>query len=151
MNWFAVDSWQDLVILVGVIATLAGVLTSIGATFYLRRKDRRETKEQTNADVALALQYKDDLIQSLQEDREELKHQLKLANERGQRYEDEVKELRDQLRAFEAESRQTMGSLLESFAQSERCLVKDCPARVVPGDRRDPSTTTLVAIGGTDE
>lgn len=147
---WAVDSWQDLAIMVGVVITIISGLATIGTIFYLRRKDRRETHDQANDDVQLALQYKDDLIQSLQEDREELKSQLKIANARNERYELEVKELRDQLRAFEAESRRTMGSLLESFAQSERCLVRDCPARVVPGDRRDPEADSTVSIGGTD-
>jgi hypothetical protein len=136
-------------ILIGAATAIVSILVSLGTVYYLRRKDRRETHEQTNGDVALALQYKDDLIQALQDDREELKRQLKLSNDRNDRYETEVKELREQLRTFEAESRQVMGSLLESFAQSERCLKKECPARIVPGDRRDPdSKTTIVSAGG---
>ena len=135
-----------------IVFALVSAAVSIGTVFYLRRKDKREDHSQANEDVALALKYKDDLIESLQEDREELKLQLRLANERGQRYEEEVRGLRDQLRSFESESRQVMARLLESFAQSERCLVNNCPQRVVPGDRRDPNTVSTVSMspGGTD-
>lgn len=139
-------------IIAGVVFAFVSAMVSVGTVFYLRRKDRREVHAQANEDVTLALQYKDDLIESLQEDREELKNQLRLSNARNERYETEVRELRDQLSRFEAESRKVMGSLLESFARSERCLVKECPGRLVPGDRRDPDTVTTIAygIGGTD-
>lgn len=139
-------SWLPTV--VGLLVAVLTVLCSIGTVYYLRRKDRRETHEQSNTDVALALKYKDDLIESLQEERAERNRQLQLANERNERYEREVGELRQQLRDFEAESRRTMLKLLELFAESDRCLVPDCLTRVVPGDRRDPDTTVRDVSAG---
>ena len=54
-----------MVIIVGVAATLFGMLTGAAGAYFMRRKDKREAAEQKNNDVETMIVVKDATISSL--------------------------------------------------------------------------------------
>ena len=56
---------QRMVIIIGVAATLFGMLTGAASVFFMRLKDKREAAAQKNDDVELMVVVKDATISSL--------------------------------------------------------------------------------------
>lgn len=108
------QSWEMWVALAGIIGILAKLVWDA-------RKDRREGKATDNADVAAALAIKDELIASLKEDREELRTQLKDSLEREKALRAEIQQVRQQVSEIEKDSRQTLLTVLDAIAESDRC------------------------------
>ena len=144
----ATASLERLAIMVGVLATLAGVLTGVGATWYLRLKDRREAKAQKNDDVETMITVKDATIASLEKqsqmlldtieaERAETKEQAARQRDRAERIERRLEELERDYRNLVL-TVTTMGFC----ANASTCPNND------PGDRRAKVKAPLPGLGG---
>lgn len=76
------DSWQDWAIIVTIVAAVVGV-------YWQRRKDRRETRAQANADVSQALEVKDSTIGALEKQNDLLEKQAAQTKADGEKREEE--------------------------------------------------------------
>ena len=150
-----------------VVAAVAAFFTAAGilsTQFYNRLKNKREERkaavdehqlqrQDKNADVQTALDLKDEIIASLKESHAQITKQLEEAVKREKRLTNEVSELRRRVTAIERANTETMQRVLEAFADSDRCAIKACPNREVPGERRakdDAAAATELKAGGTD-
>lgn len=138
----ATAALQRMVLMVGILATLAGVLTGFGTTFYLRRKDSREAKAQKNDDVATMIEVKDAtidtqreqitmLLQTVEAERKSAKEQVERQRERADKLEKRIDELDEHYRNLVL-TVTTMGFC----ANAHTCPNND------PGDRRRKEMTT---------
>lgn len=102
-------------------------------------EEARAREEAERVAHAELLRIKDEMIDALKEDREELKAQLRRALEREQKLVDKVEKLEQRITDVQDESRTSVVHLLEAFATSDRCAKasQGCPDHVIPGERRD--------------
>jgi cell division protein FtsB len=146
-------------VVVAAVAALSGFMGMLGANFYARLKNRREEhaeqREDKNADMATALALKDEIITALKEQNALITKQLEESLAREKRAHAELGKLRARVAKIEEGNTETMRSVLEAYAESDRCEVKDCMARKIPGERRakddaQAAAEASIKAGGTD-
>lgn len=123
-------------IVAGISALGAVVYGAIRARSDWRSDDRAEASAE-DAEVDRLIKLKDEMIVALQDDRKELRDQLKASLAREGAMSARVQELERRLAEVEREARLTMGNVLEAIARSDRCEnAPSCPNRRPPGADR---------------
>jgi hypothetical protein len=146
-------------VVVAAVAAFSAFMGMLGTQFYSRLKNKRderaENREDKNADMATALALKDEIITALKEQNVQITKQLNDALTREKRLAKEVGDLRKRVSEIERGNTETMRSVLEAYADSDRCEIKGCPSRKIPGERRAQDAAAekaadAIRAGGTD-
>lgn len=136
----ALDHWQDVAALVGIVATLFTVLGIAGTQFYTRRKDKREDKlderDQQEAEAQANARLIDLITQEADKRVEIVRAEFKVQLlERDMKHAEELTSMR---RDFE-----TQIATIRDNAELYRC-------DLAPTCKKRPGAVAEIKVGGTD-